>query len=64
MALKGVKTWIGANGSGRSMKVTIDYDNKTISVIRAALAGNSLDTATGATEVIYSYTDLNDASTY
>ena len=46
------------------MKVTIDYANKTISVIRAALAGNSLDPATGATEVVYSYTDINDATTY
>jgi hypothetical protein len=63
-ALTGVKTWIGVGAGTRAMKVTIDYDNKTISVIRAALAGNSLDTANGATEVIYSYTDLNDASTY
>ena len=50
-----VKTWVGANGSGRAMQVTIDAAAGTMSVIRAALAGNSLDTANGATESVYTY---------
>ena len=51
----GAVSWIGANGSGRAMKVTIDKAAGTMSIIRAALAGNSLDTATGATEATYTY---------
>ncbi len=51
----GAISWIGANGSGRAMKVTIDKAAGTMSIIRAALAGNSLDTATGATEATYTY---------
>ena len=50
-----VTSWIGANGQGRAMKVTIDKEAGTMSVIRAALAGNSLDTATGASESIFTY---------
>ncbi len=50
-----VVSYIGANGSGRAMKVTVDAANGTISVIRAALAGNSLDTSSGATEYTGTY---------
>ena len=50
-----VRVWIGANASGRAMQITIDTEAGTISVIRAALAGNSLNTATGASETIYTY---------
>ncbi len=62
--LTGVKTWLGANGSGRPMLVTIDYDNKAISVIRAALAGNSLDLATGAKETKYTFALENGEYTF
>ncbi len=53
--------YIGANGSGRAMKITVDAAAGTVSVIRAALAGNSLDPATGATE--YTGTYAYDGST-
>ena len=53
--------YIGANGSGRAMKITVDAAAGTVSVIRAALAGNSLDTASGATE--YTGTYAYDGST-
>ena len=57
-------SWVGANGSGRAMKVTINKAAGTMSIIRAALAGNSLDTATGATEAIYTYSFDGTTVTY
>lgn len=63
-ALTGVKTWIGANGSGRRMQVTIDYDNKTITVIRAHLGSGSLDVSAGANEATYSYDGANGDYTF
>ena len=48
-------SYIGANASGRAMQVTIDAAAGTVSVIRAALAGNSLDTTKGATEYTGTY---------
>ena len=53
--------YLGANGSGRAMKITVDAAAGTVSVIRAALAGNSLDTAAGASE--YTGTYAYDGST-
>lgn len=47
--------YLGANDSGRLMQVTIDAEAGTMSVIRAASAGNSLDTNFGASEAIYDY---------
>ena len=57
-------SWVGANGSGRAMKVTINKAAGTMSIIRAALAGNSLDTATGATEATYTYSFDGTTVTY
>ena len=50
-----VVTYLGAAASGRAMQVTIDAAAGTVSVIRAALAGNSLDTTKGATEYTGTY---------
>ena len=55
---------VGANGSGRAMRVIINKTEGTMSIIRAALAGNSLDTATGATEAKYSYSFDGSNVTY
>lgn len=54
--LTDVKTWVGANGSGRAMKVTIDYDNKIVKITRATMSGNKLEVSDGAIEATYNYT--------
>ena len=57
-------SYIGANASGRAMQVTIDAAAGTVSVIRAALAGNSLDTTKGATEYTGTYSFDGTTVTY
>ena len=57
-------SWVGASESGRAMKVTINKAAGTMSIIRAALAGNSLDIATGATEATYTYSFDGTTVTY
>ena len=42
-------------GSGRLYQITIDAEAGTMSVIRAAIAGNSLDTTRGAIECVFTY---------
>ena len=51
-------------GSGRLYQVTIDAAAGTMSVIRAAMAGNSLNTANGAVECVYTYSFDGTTVTY
>ena len=63
-AIVGVVTYEGANGSGRGMRVIIDAEAGTMTLIRAALAGNSFDTSTGASAAEYTYSFDGTTVTY